>query len=134
MQKTLTLRVPGRGDLQCAFPLDRSDGSIIFNRHCTDDECLTYGGFFLGETVHVGNFKFIADYFGSMSLSPRKGDEDTTLMGSTRSGASTLRRAMIEDSIEEFLTVSSGEGSFDLPSPRRRGGFARSRHNHTMDK
>jgi hypothetical protein len=28
---------------------------------------------------------------------------------------------MIEDSTEEFLTASSGEGSFGLPSPRRRG-------------
>jgi hypothetical protein len=27
---------------------------------------------------------------------------------------------MIEDSAEEFLTVSSGEGSFSLPSPKRR--------------
>jgi hypothetical protein len=28
---------------------------------------------------------------------------------------------MIEDSVEEFLMVSSGEGSFYLPSRRRRG-------------
>jgi hypothetical protein len=27
---------------------------------------------------------------------------------------------MIEDSIEEFLTASSGEGGFAIPSPRRR--------------
>jgi hypothetical protein len=27
---------------------------------------------------------------------------------------------MIEDSAEEFLTTSSGEGGFGLPSPRRR--------------
>jgi hypothetical protein len=26
---------------------------------------------------------------------------------------------MIEDSTEEFLTTSSGEGSFGLPSPKR---------------
>jgi hypothetical protein len=31
---------------------------------------------------------------------------------------------MIEDSVEEFLTVSSGEGSFGLPSPRRRDTWA----------
>jgi hypothetical protein len=28
---------------------------------------------------------------------------------------------MIEDSTEEFLTASSGDGSLNLPSPRRRG-------------
>jgi hypothetical protein len=26
---------------------------------------------------------------------------------------------IIEDSVEEFLTTSSGEGGFNLPSPRR---------------
>jgi hypothetical protein len=40
-------------------------------------------------------------------------------MGSTRSGPSTTHRAMIEDSTEEFLRVSSGEESFSHPSPRR---------------
>jgi hypothetical protein len=41
---------------------------------------------------------------------------------------------MIEDSAEEFLTASGGEGSFGTPSPKRcdSGGFARSHHNHTM--
>jgi hypothetical protein len=42
-------------------------------------------------------------------------------MGSTRSGASTPWWGMIEDSAEEFLTMSIGEGSFGLPSPRRHG-------------
>jgi hypothetical protein len=28
---------------------------------------------------------------------------------------------MIEDSVEEFLTTSSKEGGFGLPSPKRRG-------------
>jgi hypothetical protein len=40
-------------------------------------------------------------------------------MGSTHSGAPTPWRAMVEDSAEEFLTASSGEGSFSLPSPGR---------------
>jgi hypothetical protein len=31
---------------------------------------------------------------------------------------------MIEDSAEEFLTMSSGEGSFSLPSPRSHGTWA----------
>jgi hypothetical protein len=42
-------------------------------------------------------------------------------MGSTSSGIPSLQWAMIEDSAEEFLTSSSGEGSFGLPSPRSRG-------------
>jgi hypothetical protein len=42
-------------------------------------------------------------------------------MGSTHSGTSTPWWAMIEDSIEEFLTASSGDGDFGLPSPRRHG-------------
>jgi hypothetical protein len=42
-------------------------------------------------------------------------------MGSTHSATPTPQQAIIEDSAEEFLTVSSGEGSFRLPYPRRRG-------------
>jgi hypothetical protein len=52
-------------------------------------ERLTCGGFSLDETVCLGNIEFIADYFGGMRLSPRKGDESTVFMGSTRNGAST---------------------------------------------
>jgi hypothetical protein len=40
----------------------------------TNSECLTYGGFSLGETVSLGNFEFITDYIGVLSLSPRRGD------------------------------------------------------------
>jgi hypothetical protein len=56
-----------------------------------DCECLTCGGFSHGKTIHIGNFEFIADYFGCLSRSPRRGDKGTTIMGSTRSGASTPR-------------------------------------------
>jgi hypothetical protein len=38
----------------------------------TDGECLTCGGFFLSETVHLRSFEFIADYFGGLSLSPKR--------------------------------------------------------------
>jgi hypothetical protein len=86
-----------------------------------DGERLVYGGFSLSETVHLGNYAFIADYFGGLSLSPRRGDKAAAFVGSTHSGASTPRRATIEDSTKEFLTMSSGEGSFSLHSPRRRG-------------
>jgi hypothetical protein len=36
----------------------------------------------------------------------------------TRSGSLSLR-AMVENSIDEFYTTFSGEGSFDLPVPRK---------------
>jgi hypothetical protein len=83
-------------------------------------ERLTCYGFSLGETVRLVKYEFIADYFGGLSLSPRRGDVDAIFMGSTRRRASTPWWAMIEDSTEEFLMVSSREGTFGLPSPRRR--------------
>jgi hypothetical protein len=86
-----------------------------------DSERLTCGGFSLGETVHLGCFEFIADYFCGLSLSPRRGDLDAAFMGSTRSGTPSPRHVMIEDSIEEFLTTSSSEGGFNLPSPKSHG-------------
>jgi hypothetical protein len=98
----------------------------------TNGERLKCGGFSLGKTIRLGNFEFIADYFCGLSLSPGRGDEGASFMASTCSGASTPWWAMIEDSTEEFLMASSGEGSFGLPSPRRHGGFARSYHNHTI--
>jgi hypothetical protein len=99
-----------------------------------DGECLTCGGFSLSKTIHLGNFKFIADYFGGLSLSPRSGDVCAAFMSSTRSRASTPRWAMIEDSIEEFLTASSREGSFAPPLSQKaqHGGSVFSRRNHTM--
>jgi hypothetical protein len=63
-----------------------------------DGERLMSGGFSLGEIVHLWNFDFIADYFGGLSLSPRRGDAGTAFMGSTRNGASSPWQAMIEDS------------------------------------
>jgi hypothetical protein len=66
VQKILTVGVPGR-DLQCAFPLDVS--MIPSSSIAIDGECLTCSGFFLDEIIHLGNFKFIVDYFASLSLS-----------------------------------------------------------------
>jgi hypothetical protein len=84
-------------------------------------ERLMCSGFSLSEAVRLWNFVFIADYFGSLSLCPKRGDAGTTFMGSTHSRAPTSWWPMIEDSAKEFLMASSGEGSFSLPSPRRRG-------------
>ncbi len=84
-----------------------------------DGECLTCGGFSLSETVHLGNFEFIADYFNGLSLSPRRSYLGSTFMGSTHSGPPSPLRAMIEDSTEEFHTASSEVGGSSLPSLRR---------------
>jgi hypothetical protein len=54
-----------------------------------EGERLTCGGFSLGKLVHHRNFEFITDYFRGLSLFPRRGNDDTIFLGSTRSGAST---------------------------------------------
>jgi hypothetical protein len=107
--------------LQHAFPLDILIVPSSVISIAADGERLMCGGISLGETICLGNFKFIAGYFGDRSLSPRRGDAGAVFMGSTRSGASIPRWAMTGDSTEEFLMASSGEGGLGLPSPRRRG-------------
>jgi hypothetical protein len=109
-----------QGDLQRDFPLDvlMVPSSTIAIK--ANGERLTCGGFSLSETIHLGNFEVIVDYFGSLNLSPTRGDQGATFMGSTHSRVSTPRWAMMEASTEESLRVLSGEGSFSLPSPRRR--------------
>jgi hypothetical protein len=84
-------------------------------------ERLTCGGFSLGETIRLGNFECIADYFGCLTLSPRWGDSGAAFMGSNCSGTRSPYWAMIDDSSEEFLTTSSGVGGLSLPSRRRCG-------------
>jgi hypothetical protein len=108
------------GDLQRAFPLDVPMVPLSAIIIAADGEHLTCGGFSHGKTICLGNFEFITDYFGGLGLSPRRGNNGAAFMGSSQGGASTPRWAMIEDLAEEFLTVSSGEGSFGLLSPRRR--------------
>jgi hypothetical protein len=51
-----------------------------------DGDHLMCDGFSLGETVHLGSFKFIIDYFNGLSLSPRRGDSGSAFMGSTHNG------------------------------------------------
>jgi hypothetical protein len=105
-------------DWQHAFPLDILMVPSSAITVTTTDERLACGGFSLGETVCLGNFEFITDYFGGLRLFPRRGDEGTTFMGLTLSVSSTSLWAMIEDSVEDFYTASGGEGRFGLPSPR----------------
>jgi hypothetical protein len=81
-----------------------------------DGKRLMCSGFSQGKTSHLGNFKFIADYFSGLSLSPMRGDTGTAFMGPTQSGASTPRRTMMGDSVEEFLMAPTTEGRFGLPS------------------
>jgi hypothetical protein len=53
-----------------------------------DDERLTCDRFSLSEPIRLGNFEVTANYFSDLSLSPMRGYEGTTFVGSTRSGAS----------------------------------------------
>jgi hypothetical protein len=108
--------------LQRAFPLDVPMVPSSAITIAADGECLTCGGFSLGETVRFRSFEFIADYFSGLSLSPRSGDSGAAFMGSTRNGTPPPRQAMIEDSSKEFLTVPSREGPSASALP---GGVAR---------
>jgi hypothetical protein len=120
--------------LQRAFPLDVLIVPSSAITVAADGERLTCGGFTLGETIRLVTFKFIADYFDDLSLSPIRGDLGAAFMSSSHSGTPSPWWAMIEDSVEEFLMVSSRDVGFGLPSPRRRGrGVACSHHNHNMD-
>jgi hypothetical protein len=115
----------GKGDLQRAFPLNIPMVPSYALTVISDSERLTCSGFSLDETIRLGSFEFIADYFGGLSLSPRRGNSGAAFMGSMRSGTPSPRWAMIGDSAEEFLTVSSGEGA---PSSHFPGGVARGLH------
>jgi hypothetical protein len=85
----------------------------------TDGEHLMCGGFSHGETIYLGSIEFIVDYFGSLSLSPKRSDSDSTFMGSTHSRPPSPWRATTEDSTKEFHMASSEGVGFGLPSPRR---------------
>jgi hypothetical protein len=69
-----------------SFPLDVLMVPSSALALSTDGERLTYGGFSLGETIHLGRFEFIADYFSGLSLSPRRSDSGIAFMSSNRSG------------------------------------------------
>jgi hypothetical protein len=86
-----------------------------------DGERLMCGGFSLSKTIRLGNFEFIANYFGSLSIYHKRGDSGTTFMGSTHSGDSSPWWVMIEDSYMELHTSSSGDEGFRLPSPMTHG-------------
>jgi hypothetical protein len=85
----------------------------------TDGEHLTCGGFSLGEIVCFGSLEFIADCFDSLSLSPNGNDSSIVFMEMSHTGSPPLC-TILEDSIDEFYTTSSGEGSSGFPISRRR--------------
>jgi hypothetical protein len=106
------------GGFAAYFPLDVL---IVHSSMLTviiDGECLPCDDFSLGETVCFESLEFIIDCFGRLSLSPRGGESGAIFVGATRSGSSSLR-TMIEDSTDEFYTISSREGSSDLPVSQR---------------
>jgi hypothetical protein len=86
----------------------------------TNGEHMMCSGFSLSETIRLGSFEFIANYFGRLSLSPVRGKSDTAFMDSTCSGTPSPWQAMIKDFNEEFIMVSSRKGGSGLPSPKRR--------------
>jgi hypothetical protein len=61
-----------KGDLQRAFPLDVPMVHSPMLAISVGGERRTCGFFFLGETICLGSFEFIADYFGGLSFSPRR--------------------------------------------------------------
>jgi hypothetical protein len=58
-----------KGDLQHAFPLDVLMVPSSALAIAVDGECLSSDVFSLGETSLFGSLEFIADHFGSLSLS-----------------------------------------------------------------
>jgi hypothetical protein len=78
-----------------------------------DGECLSRDGFSLGETIHFGSIEFIVDYFGVLSLPPRRDDSNAAAMGSTHGGPPS-QLAIIGDSTEEFHLASDEEGGLSL--------------------
>jgi hypothetical protein len=61
-----------KGDLHCVFPLDVLMVPLSALAFSADGERLTCDDFSLSETVCLGSFEFIADYFSGLSLSPRR--------------------------------------------------------------
>jgi hypothetical protein len=108
--------------MQRAFPLDVPIVPSSMLIVTASSERLSCDDFSHGETIRFGSLEFIVDCFSGLSLSPRRDGSDATIMGSSRSGPSSLLQAMIGHSTEELHTTFDREGGgIKLPSPRRHG-------------
>jgi hypothetical protein len=107
--------------LQHAFPLDVLMVPSSALAIAADGEHLSCDVFSLGETIHFGSLKFIADHLGGLSLSPMWDGLGATIMVSTHSETPSPLRSMIGYSVEECHMTSDEEGRIDLPSPRKHG-------------
>jgi hypothetical protein len=72
-------------------------------------------GFTLGETIHIGSMEFIADHFGSLSLSDKGNVSSVMFVGMAHSGSPSLH-TILEDSADEGDTTSSGGEALTSPS------------------
>jgi hypothetical protein len=117
-----------KGDLENAFPLGvMMVPSSVITTIGADAEYLTCGGFSLGETIHIGSFEFVADYFGVQILFPGKGDSQRDTIP-TASHDRGLRRGVPHG-------VKWGEGPQpSLSHEAWHGVSIFSHHNHTMVK
>jgi hypothetical protein len=79
-----------------------------------DDKHLTCGGFSLGKIVRFRSLEFITDCFNSLSLSPRENNSDAIFVGTAHSRSPSMC-TILEESIDEFYTAYSREGSFCFP-------------------
>jgi hypothetical protein len=98
------------GGFEVAFPLDVPMVPSSALTVAADSECLSCGGFYLGNTIHFWSLEFITCRIGGMSLSPRRDGSDAVIMGSTHSGPLSPLRAMVGDSTKEFHIASDREG------------------------
>jgi hypothetical protein len=111
---------------------DCFDGSFIELAIVTDENLQTGGRFALGKTICFGNLEFIANHFRNMSLPPDGNDSGIIFMGMVHSGSLSLR-TILDESIDEDDTASSGRGKLWLPHLSRvqRGDPDHSHHHHT---
>jgi hypothetical protein len=82
----------------------------------TDDNYQTDVGFALGKTIRFGRWEFIAERFGSRSLSTEGNDSGVVFVRMAHNGLSSLH-TILKESTNEGETASSGWGSSGL-SPK----------------